>query len=234
MPRDASETRDYAKHHLVYEIQMVSGLVDRFERLATLLPTLRASTAAPAELEVIDLVGRNADIESFAIHSRALIDFLYGKKVTKKDCVARDFFMEPSAWPTIRPAKSKVLRSIPSRASIEVAHLSYDRRQPAPPWDYKAIWASMREVLRAFIKGADQARLGADAREQIAGLVSARTATPSNLRELVAELERASLSMVVGATEGLDVEIVDSGGTAIIKPSEPFLRANDPGWASGD
>lgn len=233
MPRGASETRDYAKRHLVYEIQMVSGLVDRFERFVTLLPTLRARTAAPAELEVIDLVGRNADIESFAIHARALIDFLYGKKVTTKDCVARDFFTEPSAWPTIRPAKSKVLRSIPSRASIEVAHLSYDRRHPAPPWDYKAIWASMTDVLRVFLNGADHARLGADTRDQIAALVSART-TPSNLRELVAELEPASLPMVVGATEGLNVEIVDSGGTAVIKPSEPFLRANDPGWATDD
>lgn len=211
MSRNATDTERYAKDHLVYEIQMVSGLVGRFERFARLLPTLPATTSVPAEREVLDLVGRNADIESFAIHCRVLINFLYGKKTTSKDCVARDFFTEPSAWPTVRPPKSKVLRSIPIRATTEVAHLSYDRTHPAPPWDYNGIWESLTEVVRVFLNGASRDRLGADTRDQIATLIEPPTHS-GDLGELVTRLDRLSLPMRVGATQGLNVEIVDSGG----------------------
>jgi hypothetical protein len=224
MTRRAIDTESYATNHLVYEIQMVAGLAARFDRFAKLLPSLSAATSSVAEREVLDLVGRNADIEAFAVHCRVLIHFLYGTKDDKRDCVARDFFLEQSVWPTMRPKKPRVLSFISERAGIEIAHLSYDRKNPAPPWDYAAIWNALAEVLRVFVEGADLGRLGRNARDQVRSLVA--PPTTDELQDVINRLERVSRQAVIGATQNpyIDspyLEVVDGPGTAVVKPKMP-------------
>jgi hypothetical protein len=233
--RNPGETRNYANDHLIYEIGMVAGLVSRFERFASLLPTLDPATATATEREILDLVGRNADIESFAIHARVLIDFLYGT-ATRGTCFARDFFPELSGWGMVQPEKARVLRDIRERTGTEVAHLSYNRADPSPPWDYKAIWEALKTALRAFVEHADETRLGIQPRERIVSLVGTRE--QGDVRELVDQLRRDSLLGMVDATQGLSFDDVslepepvdaepNAGGTAIIRPSESYSAPGD-------
>jgi hypothetical protein len=218
MPPDERRTREYAERHLVYEIQMVEGLVARFKRFDELLSSLDKTSNEAAVREVFDLVGRNSDIESFAIHCRALIDFLYDKK-KPRTYVAKDFFEDSGTWSAKRPAKTDRLRSIPQRASTEVAHLSYDRSQPAPPWDYVGIWEDLSNALRVFVEEASEKHLSIETRDEIARLLPPREAAP-DLR-VVMGFDREWRSMRLAATEAPKVEIVDAGGTATIMPSPP-------------
>lgn len=218
MPPDERHTREYAEHHLVYEIQMVEGLVARFKRFDGLLSSLDETSDEPAVREVFDLVGRNSDIESFAIHCRALIDFLYDKK-KPRTYVAKDFFEDSGTWSAKRPAKTDRLRSIPKRASTEVAHLSYDRSQPAPPWDYGGIWEDLSEALRVFVENANEKRLSVETRDEITRLLPPREAAP-DLRILMG-LDREGRSLRLAATEAPNMVIADTGGTATIMPSPP-------------
>lgn len=219
MSPDASQTQEYAAQHLVYEIRMVNGLVARFTRFDQLLSSLDETSDDPAVREVFDLVGRNADIEAFAVHCRALTDFLYDKK-KPRTYVAKDFFDESGTWTSKRPPKSSRLRTIAGRASAEVAHLSYDRAHPAPPWDYSGIWADLSEVLRIFLANASEKRLRPQTRDEIDALLSSRPAAP-DLRHLVGSFDRESRLTRLRATEAPQFDLVDGPGTATIMPSSP-------------
>jgi hypothetical protein len=47
----------------------------------------------------------NLTLESFVIHARALLQFLYAETPRPDDVIAEDFFEDPSAW----PARSELL-----------------------------------------------------------------------------------------------------------------------------
>jgi hypothetical protein len=218
---EAGELQEYAKH-LVYEIEMVAGLVGRFHRFEALLPLLDEATATPAELEVLDVVGRNADIEAFATHARALVDFLYAKKKSKGDCVAADFFERPTAWGEMKPNKPRPLSKIRERAGSEVAHLSYSRTAPAPQWEYDAIWSSLQQILRVFLSGADDGKLGTGNRARIARLVGTQSSKDDDLHRLLDTTAVGGLR--VGATEAPPFEEPrPSGGTATTNTSPPSI-----------
>ncbi len=69
----------------------------------------------PVEREVLDRIGRNADIESFAMHSKNLVFFLYGKKPTSNDVVAAFYFDRASDWASVRPDRPKSLALVNQR-----------------------------------------------------------------------------------------------------------------------
>jgi hypothetical protein len=74
------ELISYSKQHLFYEISMMRG--------AAHLLGKQFRTESPE----LGMVLRNTLVESFAIHLRNLIDFLYPEKIWDTDVLADDFF----------------------------------------------------------------------------------------------------------------------------------------------
>jgi hypothetical protein len=95
-----------------------------------------------------DQVVENALLESFGIHNRSLIDFLWQKQPMRKtDAVARDWIEDWRA-----PEMSGRLKGVKDRVGKEMVHLSYNRL--AVPEDEKG-WAVLGigpEVIGAFLK----------------------------------------------------------------------------------
>ena len=67
--------------HLLYEIQMLFGT-------AQALLTFEDSNHVDFEKKVI----YNSLLESFTVHSRVLLDFLYSSDARRDDVIAEDFF----------------------------------------------------------------------------------------------------------------------------------------------
>jgi len=97
----------------------------------------------------------NALLESFLMHARALLDFLYDKKSKKDDdMIASDYSKQ---WAAARPQKlAPELDELNRRVGKEVAHLTYTRlRTPEPrdrPWHFLAIAKEMRDLLDEFLR----------------------------------------------------------------------------------
>lgn len=69
----------------------------------------------------------NALLESFALHVRNLIDFLYAENPSSDDVYAGDFFPCKEDWAKIRPQITPLLEKVKKRANKEVSHLTYSR-----------------------------------------------------------------------------------------------------------
>jgi hypothetical protein len=64
-----AELRKFADEHLLYEIWTTASLAARLERHARLFDGgLSVERDGPIAAELLELPGRNADIESFAMH----------------------------------------------------------------------------------------------------------------------------------------------------------------------
>jgi hypothetical protein len=189
--RDAEETRRFARNHLLYEVEMVVGLVRRFGRFRVLLGTPGDNSVA--EREVRDIVGRNADIEAFAVHCRLLIEFLYYTPKKKNDCRATDFMASSDDWTRSMPA---ALGRFSKQANTDVLHPSWDRTSPSPPWDYDGILVTLTGELREFLTRADVERIGGETHTAISkSLASASEAESPQMFSLPPdELTTASVS----------------------------------------
>jgi hypothetical protein len=51
----------------------------------------------------------NALLESFVVHVRGVMDFLYNDTPQNDDVVAQDFFASVDAWASVRPELSELL-----------------------------------------------------------------------------------------------------------------------------
>jgi len=107
--RTAKELHDISEH-LFYELAM---LINTAQILAT--GALGDSTL------------NNAVLESLAIHTRVLMDFLYLDDPRNDDVVAQDFMSASTSWAAIRPALTASLTLARQRAGKETAHLTYAR-----------------------------------------------------------------------------------------------------------
>src|SRR5678816_3490620 len=74
----------------------------------------------------------NAVLESFTVHARVLLDFLFDPKPRQDDVVAEDFFPETTKWVQIRGDIPPILQQVESRVGKEVAHLTYARLVVTP------------------------------------------------------------------------------------------------------
>ena len=144
MTRKPEELHVFSQH-LLYELQVLFRLADR----------LRAHTDGreqlPWEVEM-------ACIESFAIHARALENFLWGDRKGDRfpdDAFAADYFA-PGEWATLR---ERVQRSgidgMAARTGHEIAHLSYKREmKPASDrnWPFDVIAGVIGRAFRLFLE----------------------------------------------------------------------------------
>jgi hypothetical protein len=170
MPRP-DELRGFAKDHLLYEVEMFSLLTARL-----LKALAHDAEAGKRDLDWLDIETRNAQVESFAIHTRALLGFLYEPRHSKPDDAMASHFV-PDGWkpPPLRPA----LQRVGPRVGKEVAHLTYGRLrvdEEAKGWPYGQIWLDVAAVLREFLAQASPELLPEEVARKIHGL----TAPPSN------------------------------------------------------
>ena len=69
----------------------------------------------------------NALLESFLVHARNLIQFLYPERPFKTDVLAKHFFDEPERWDSLGGDLPEGLKSVARRANKLLAHITYDR-----------------------------------------------------------------------------------------------------------
>jgi hypothetical protein len=106
----------------------------------------------------------NALIESFVIHVRCVLDFLYAPKNRRDDdVIAQDYFDDPTEWENLRPPMSANLEKARDRAGKEMAHLTYARLDVTPeakPWRFVELTNEISDVLGVFLKNVDHNKLG--------------------------------------------------------------------------
>jgi hypothetical protein len=119
----SSEDLKKVSEHLSYEIRMLTstanGLISEITNGSSL---------------------HNALLESFTIHARCLVDFLYPiANPRSDDVVAEDF--APN-WRAVRPPKPPVLNKLNLEVGKQIAHLTYRRisvTEEAKGWKFKEI-----------------------------------------------------------------------------------------------
>jgi hypothetical protein len=224
MGRSVAELRDFADKHLWYEILMTGSLAARMKRHAVLFDNGLSSDDGRLADEVLEMPGRNADIESFAIHARNLWAFLYLKKPQGGDVVAANYFDDRDEWFKVRgPRDKKSLGRINSRVPVEIGHISLGRQKEYDrQWEYEAIWRDLANVMDVFLKNVPGDRVSAAFRKDVKALISRSITTEAN--DLLAEMRRMSLAATAGATEmfpGYTVSDSDGTVTLIPKPEPP-------------
>jgi hypothetical protein len=143
------EALAYSQEHVYYEIEMLFLIGQLLDRASA--PT------SPREQVVF-----NALVQSFAIHLRNLIMFLYPDRVYPTDVLATDFVADLGAWQRNLPAISGTLKDAKTRAHKEVAHLSTERIAGTPPdkaWDGPGLIAEIKALLDNFVQHASPNRL---------------------------------------------------------------------------
>lgn len=92
---------------------------------------------------------KNALVESFVIHARGLIIFLYHSPKREDDVMACDYFAE-GVWANISGSKPQILSATFNRASKEVAHITtfrIGRKLAEKHWNHQII---TKEIFRIF------------------------------------------------------------------------------------
>ncbi|MBW8001017.1 MAG: hypothetical protein FVQ80_03235 [Planctomycetes bacterium] len=93
----------------------------------------------------------NALLESFLIHTRILIEFLYKDEPYKDNVRASQYFTPDSSWESIRPPKTKLLNKTEGDTHKYLAHFTHTRSQKEKPrWSYIKIANDIKAVLQVF------------------------------------------------------------------------------------
>lgn len=135
-----------SSNHLFYEVWMFTALANG----------LASGIAGQGPIA-------NALLESFVIHVRTIMDFLYADRLQTDDVIAEDFFASPEQWTKIRPALSESLSQAKRRAGKEVAHLTYARLDVTPetkPWRFIEIAKEIMAVIDIFLKNVPKEKPG--------------------------------------------------------------------------
>ena len=122
------------------------------------------STAAGLESGIADQVLlKNALIESFVVHVRAMIDFLYPNGPKNDAVIAADYFRAQGEWEKLRPDQSEILKKAKKRADKEIAHLTYARQYVSKEkkgWHCLKISHEIQGITDIFLSNIDKNKLG--------------------------------------------------------------------------
>jgi hypothetical protein len=105
----------------------------------------------------------NAFLESFTIHTRGLLQFLFPSDPKPDDVLAEDYFDTPDEWLKVRGDLPEPLSVVNRRVGKEIAHLTYARLDVTTEtkgWNIPVIWAAVLRVMQTFAKNAPRDRLG--------------------------------------------------------------------------
>jgi len=118
---------------------------------------------ALAQVMAMNITGNgvlsNAMLESFAIHVRGLVFFLFPENPKPDDVLASHFVLNVTDWENARGSKSEILKKAQSRAGKEVAHLTYERLNVTPEakqWAFIEITNEINRVIKIFLQHAKQ------------------------------------------------------------------------------
>jgi len=95
----------------------------------------------------------DAILESFLLHIRILIEFLYFDKSKSKyddDIVAQDYFDTPTKWHEILGKKSVEFQNTKDDLDKRLAHISLKRKESDKSWDCRALYQSIASGLKLF------------------------------------------------------------------------------------
>lgn len=109
----------------------------------------------------------NAVVETFCIHARALVDFLYTRVSGAKDyeVVAGNYFRPSDRWDNIVGKKPPWLGRIYGAISNEIAHITTRRHpflQAKTQWPYRKIVPHVMNKLALFVEHVERAKIAAD------------------------------------------------------------------------
>jgi hypothetical protein len=161
-PLDDSALLAYSAEHLIYELWML-------DRLNNWPSSLQVH---PAEAQIII----NALIESWVVHLRNLLDFLYPTFCKADDVVAAHFFPTEESYLACVGEISEKLKDARDRAHKEIAHLTIKRKAGAPKgkeWDRPDLTNDVLVLMKRFAQEASPTRLHESVR-QVLGVTSAR------------------------------------------------------------
>lgn len=112
--------------------------------------------------EIRNRVVQNALLESFVLHTRVLIEFLYAETAWHDTVLAIDFFAQPDDWFALRLPISTTLKSAKARVGKDAAHLTYTRletTQQTRRWPIREIAKDIQVVMKVFEDNAPPASL---------------------------------------------------------------------------
>ena len=135
-----------ASNHLHYEIGMLTS-------------SARGLASGITGVGVL----HNALLESFTIHARVLLKFLYDENPWPNDVIADDFFPTSQEWREVRPEMTEILKPIYGRVGKEVAHLTYDRQyvtDEAKKWHFLEILHDIDVSFKEFLRIVSMELLG--------------------------------------------------------------------------
>ena|SRR5882724_8073713 len=155
MRSDRSLSR-FSKNHLYYEIEMLILVGDALLH--------QPPHGIPLQ---------NALIESFGIHLRQIIEFLYYDKPWGDDVTAKDYVdaANEKAWLRVRRPLPQRLKRARHRAHKELVHLTIKRnagRGRKKAWPVPALLKAMRRPLAIFCQHALRRRLHSAVRDLVA------------------------------------------------------------------
>jgi hypothetical protein len=134
--------------HLNYEVEMTFGLIALLLDSTFWEPRWRAA--------------HNAQVESFTIHVRQLIDFFWKDDPRKDDATAADYFA-PGEWHRLRPKRSRVIdEAMHRKIGSGVAHLTYGRAQSTvedKQWPFVEIGQALVPAVFCFLDNVDRSKL---------------------------------------------------------------------------
>ncbi len=140
------DTLREASEHLYYEVWMLTSLANG----------IGSEIAGQGPIA-------NALLESFVIHVRGIMDFLYSDNPKPDDVIAEDYFESSDKWPLIRPKLTALLKTAKKRAGKEVAHLTYARLEvtlETKPWPFIQIATEISRVMSIFLEKVPKSKLG--------------------------------------------------------------------------
>ena len=190
-PKDISpdRLREWAEEHLMYEVS-----------------TLVYATAELGNTSEQRSARENTLLESFAVHTRCLNDFLWHDRRDRKprDAFAADF-CSPGDWERVRDdLPQAALNDVRERRRFgrEIMHLTYDRINgdgEDKRWPCGAVVLEVAGALREFATRSLADRLDPESRETLLGL---REALEPDSGSPLADLR---IGFITGAT-GMDAQ----------------------------
>lgn len=103
----------------------------------------------------------NMLVESFGMHARNIIEFLYGANRRCDDVGAEEYVTNVNAWIRARGGQPRRLQAATRRAGKQLHHLTLKRYRSGPRkgWPVVRILMDLERPLKAFLEHAARPRL---------------------------------------------------------------------------
>lgn len=129
-------------------------LIEALEHIKYEIAMLLETSKILKSNEELNRIRKNALVESFIIHARSLISFLYDKPIKNDDVMALDY-LDNNVWSLQFKSVPQSLETVKIRAHKEVAHITTFRigkKLVEKNWDVVNITTEIYEKLKIFVK----------------------------------------------------------------------------------